>query len=119
MESILTSIKKLLGIDSEYEHFDTDIVIHINSVFMALQQIGVGPDKGFIILGKDETWFDYIADDVLSESVKTYIYLKVRLLFDPPGNSFLIDAMTNQTKEIEWRLLVNAERGEDEWQNKD
>lgn len=112
MDSILISIKKLLGIDEEYEHFDTDILIHINTVFMNLTQIGVGPAKGFTILGETEVWSDFVGDTIKMEAVKTFVYLKVRLIFDPPANSFLIEAINNQLGEIEWRLQLQAEGGE-------
>lgn len=111
MESILTSIKKLLGIDSDYEHFDTDIVIYINSALTTLNQLGVGPDTGFLIKDKNTVWADFVEEEMKMESVKAYVYLKVRLLFDPPTNSFLIEAIQNQVKELEWRLNVQAEGG--------
>ena len=84
MDSILTSIKKLLGITEDYENFDADIIMHINSVFMTLRQIGVGPEEGFFIEDKSATWTDFMGDETKIESVKTYMYMKVRLLFDPP-----------------------------------
>lgn len=111
MKSILTTIKKMLGIDEEYEHFDTDIIININTIFTMLNQLGVGPPKGFSIQGKTEEWSDYINDEENIESIKTYIYLRVRLLFDPPTNSFLVEAIKGQIAEIEWRLNVQAEGG--------
>lgn len=104
MESILTTIKKLLGIEEEYTQFDTDIIIDINSVFMTLNQIGVGPETGFAITDKTKTWTDFLGDNVLLEGVKSYVYLKVRLLFDPPSNSSLIESMNRQIAEFEWRL---------------
>lgn len=106
MESILTSIKKLLGIPKEYEHFDADIVMHINSVFSTLTQLGVGPAEGFRIMDEDATWSDFLQDRTTIESVKSYMYLKVRLLFDPPLNSAVLNSMTNQITEFEWRLNV-------------
>lgn len=109
MESILTSIKKLLGIEEDYVHFDPDIIMHINSVFMILNQLGVGPPEGFRIEDDIATWADYTDNNLLYESVKTYIYLKVRLLFDPPASSSLIEAMNRQISELEWRLNVAAE----------
>lgn len=112
MDSILESIKKLLGIDSEYTVFDTDIIIHINSAFMILNQLGVGPKEVFEITGKDETWDSFLGDRLIDLSaVKSYIYLKVRSMFDPPTNSFAVDAMDRQIKEYEWRLNVQAEKG--------
>lgn len=107
--SILTTIKKMLGIDSSYEHFDTDIIININSVLMTLQQLGVGPEDGFSIEGSSEKWSDFIEQRKDLEAIKTYIYLKVKLLFDPPTNSFSIDSYERQAKEFEWRLNVRAE----------
>lgn len=109
MESILTSIKKLLGIEEDYTHFDPDIIMHINSVFMILNQLGVGPPEGFRIEDDIATWSDYTDNNLLYESVKTYIHLKVRLLFDPPASSSLIEAMNRQISELEWRLNVAAE----------
>lgn len=109
MGSILTSIKKLLGIDEDYTHFDGDIILHINSVFMILSQLGVGPTSGFLITGKDEEWTDFIGDTTKIEAVKTYTYLKVRLLFDPPSNSSTMDAMNRMIDELEWRLNTQAE----------
>ena len=110
MESILTSIKKLLGITEEYEHFDSDIIIHINSVFMILSQIGIGPDQGFVLKDKFQTWNEFIgADDPSLEAVKTYTYLKVRLLFDPPASSIVTEAINRMVSEYEWRLNILAE----------
>lgn len=109
MESILTSIKKLLGITEEYEHFDSDIIMHINTVFMTLTQLGVGPSEGFYIEDDIATWSDFIPDVVKHQAVKTYIYLKVKLIFDPPLSSSVIEAMKHQIAELEWRLNVGAE----------
>lgn len=109
MDSILNSIKKLLGITEEQTDFDTDIIIHINTVFGILNELGVGPENGFTIEGASETWDDYITDKRQFEKVKTYMYLKVRLYFDPPQNSSLSKAMEQQISELEWRLNVTAE----------
>lgn len=110
MESILTSIKKMLGITEDYEHFDADITMHINSVFMVLSQLGVGPENGFSISDKYKTWSEFIAtDDPRFEAVKSYMYLKVKLLFDPPLSSIVVEAMNRQISEFEWRLNVAAE----------
>ena len=109
MESILTSTKKLLGLDEEYTHFDTDIVIHINSALFSLMQLGVGPASGYTIKDKQQTWVELLGTRKDMESVKVYVYLKVRLAFDPPQTSFLIDAIKNQIAEIEWRLKVQSE----------
>ena len=111
MESILTSIKKLLNIAEDYEHFDTDIIIHINSTFSALTQIGVGPTNGFTIKDKTAVWSDFIPENHKEfESVKTYIYLKVRLIFDPPASSSVMEAINRTISEIEWRLNVAGEQ---------
>lgn len=104
-ESILTSIKKLLGISSDDTSFDTDIIIHINSVFMILRQMGVGPIlEPFSIKDNTSTWEEYLEDRNDLESVKTYIYLKVKMVFDPPVNSSIIEAYNNLIHEYEWRL---------------
>jgi hypothetical protein len=109
MESILTSIKKLLGIAEEYEHFDADIIMHINSVFMVLTQLGVGPSEGFSISDKSEIWNDFIPEVSKIELVKTYTYLKVKLIFDPPTSSAVLSSMERQIDMFEWRLNVAAE----------
>lgn len=108
MESILTSIKKMLGIDEEYTHFDADIIMHINSVLMILTQLGVGPEGGFMIEDDTSTWIDFIpeANAAQLHAVKSYIYMKVKLIFDPPLSSAVIEAMNRQISEFEWRLNV-------------
>lgn len=108
-ESILISIKKLLGIDKDCKDFDPDIITHINTVFMVLTQLGIGPTEGFFIENKEAVWSDYINDEINLKAIKTYIYLKVRLVFDPPTNSSLIESIQNSIKELEWRLNVQAE----------
>lgn len=112
MESILASIKKLLGITEEYDQFDPDIIMHINSVFMILTQLGVGPAEGFSIEDDTAVWTDFIQDVKKLESVKTYIYLKVKLAFDPPLSSAVIESMNRLINELEWRLNVAAESTE-------
>ncbi len=113
-ESILTSIKKLLGIDENYTHFDADIIMHINSVFSILTQMGVGPANGFSISGKDDTWSAFITDKPnIFSLVKSYVYMKVRLLFDPPLSSAAIESINRQISEFEWRLFVAADLVED------
>lgn len=113
-ESILTSIKKLLGIDENYTHFDADIIMHINSVFSVLTQMGVGPANGFSISGKDDTWSAFITDKPnIFSLVKSYVYMKVRLLFDPPLSSAAIESINRQISEFEWRLFVAADPVED------
>ena len=110
MDSILTSVKKIVGISEEDESFDTDLIMHINSVFMTLRQIGVGPSTGFRIEDKSALWSDFIpSDDLTMEAVKTYMYLKVRLVFDPPTSSAAMTAMQEMAKEYEWRLNASAE----------
>lgn len=109
-DSILTSVKKQLGIEAEYQHFDANIIMHINSVFSILKQMGVGPSDGFLIRGADETWASFIGEDIASFAmVESYMYLKVRLLFDPPISSAAIEAMNRQISELEWRLFVEAD----------
>ena len=112
MESILISIKKLLGITEEYDQFDPDIIMHINSVFMILTQLGVGPAEGFSIEDDTAVWTDFIQDIKKLESVKTYVYLKVKLVFDPPLSSAVIESMNRLINELEWRLNVAAESTE-------
>ena len=112
MESRLTSIKKLLGITEEYDQFDPDIIMHINSVFMILTQLGIGPAEGFSIEDDTSVWSDFIQDIKKLESVKTYIYLKVKLAFDPPLSSAVIESMNRLINELEWRLNVAAESTE-------
>ena len=106
MDSILTSVKKMLGIPEDYEQFDMDIIMHINSVLMILTQLGVGPEEGFTIANKSDKWSDFIGEGKLVELVKSYVYLKVRLIFDPPQSSSIIEAMNRQISEFEWRINV-------------
>ena len=112
MESILTSIKKLLGITEDCEDFDSDLIMHINSVFMILTQMGVGPKTGFRIEDKSDEWIDFTSDDLTIESVKTYMHLKVKLVFDPPLSSTVVDCMKQMISELEWRLNVAVDPGE-------
>lgn len=112
MESILTSTKKLAGLTDEYDHFDNDIVMYINSVFLILKQIGIGPAKGFFIEDDTSVWTDFISDnDVLREAVKSYMGSKVRYKFDPPTNPNLLKALTDDIAESESRLCWEAETG--------
>lgn len=106
MDSILTSVKKLLGIAEEYDTFDTDIIIHINSVFMILTQLGVGPKEGFSISDASSSWSEFISDGPKMEAVKSYMYAKVRLLFDPPSSSTVMQSLNSIISELEWRLNV-------------
>lgn len=113
-ESILVSIKKMLGLPKECEDFDVDIIMHINTVFMILNQLGVGPTKGFRIEDDETVWSNYISDDNNLEAVKTYIHLKVRLIFDPPLSSAVMEAIKQSIAELEWRLNIQAESIEEE-----
>lgn len=118
MESILTSIKKLLGIAEEYDHFDADLIMHINSVFMVLTQLGIGPKEGFIIEDGTAIWEDFLDNPIKLQAVKTTIYLRVKLLFDPPSNATVLESYNKQIAEYEWRLNHDAEStGEEESQN--
>lgn len=105
-DSILLSIKKLLGLVEGDQAFDADIIIHINSVFMILQQLGIGPVDGFKIESQEETWDQFIQDDKLLEDIKTYIYLKVKLIFDPPLNSSHLESIKQLISELEFRLNI-------------
>lgn len=109
MDSVLTSIKKLLGITEEYKQFDQDLIIHINSVLMGLTQIGVGPSEGMRIQDDSTTWNDLLSNISNLEAVKTYVYLKVKMIFDPPTSSSVMDAMNRSINEYEWRLNINAD----------
>ena len=113
-DSILKSIKKLLGIAEDYTHFDTDIIIHINSVFLTLSQLGVGPDSGFFITDKSDEWTDFMQEGMILNTVKSYMYLKVRMLFDPPVNSAAIESYNRIINEFEVRLNVAVDPGEGE-----
>lgn len=112
-DSILDDIKKVLGIDPSYTVFDRDIKLHINSVFSTLEQLGVGPDGGFMIIDDTATWGAFYGNDNRYNAIKSYVYLRVRVLFDPPTTSFLLDAHEKQIKELEWRL--NVVREGDKW----
>lgn len=113
--SILKSVKKVLGLEADYTAFDLDVLMHINSVFTILQQLGIGPDAGFAIEDDTATWDAFLGTDPKLNSVKSYIWLRVRLLFDPPQSSFLIQAMEKQIQELEWRL--NVQRESTQWVN--
>ena len=110
--SILNSIKKLLGISSDYNQFDQDIIIHINSVFTILTQLGIGPSDGFSIVDANDEWEDFMDENSSRlELVKSYIYLKVKLLFDPPLSSAVMESMNRMISELEWRLNVSVDPG--------
>lgn len=106
--SILLTIKKMLGIAEEYHAFDIDIIININSVFLSLNQLGVGPIDPYQITGEEETWDDFQGENFIP-GVQTYVYLKTRLAFDPPTNSFLVESIRKQVEELEWRMNVEVE----------
>ena len=107
-DSILLTTKKALGLAEDYNVFDQDIIMHINSVFSSLATLGIGPEVGFEIEDETKTWNDFTSD-VRLNSVKSYMYLKVRLMFDPPTTSFVINALQEQLKELEWRMNVYRE----------
>ena len=111
MDSILTSIKKLLGVSEDYTQFDDDIIMHINTVFLNLTQLGVGPEEGFYIEDDSAEWSDFadIESKMPLQAVKSYVYLKVKLLFDPPLSSSVIESMNRMIAELEWRLNVAVE----------
>lgn len=107
--SILDSVKKNLGIDSEYTAFDPDITTFINGVFSTLNQLGIGPDVGFAIEDDTAMWDDFLSGNVKLNNVKIYMYLRVKLLFDPPTLSYVIEAFDKQRLELEWRMNVERE----------
>lgn len=106
MDSILTSIKDSLGMEEEYEYFDNSLIMCINTVFSILTQLGIGPEDGFVIHDKKDVWSDFIEDEKKLELVKSYIQLKVKLLFDPPLGSASIESINRQLSELEWRINV-------------
>lgn len=108
-ESILTSIKKLLGIADEYTQFDVDIILHINSVFSILSQLGVGPEQGFAIQDKSALWSDFLPASPTLNDVRTFVYLKVKLIFDPPTGSAVLTCYKELLAELEFRINVEAE----------
>lgn len=112
MDSILLSIKKLLGIEEQYKHFDTDIIMHINTVLGILTQLGVGPSTGYSISDETNTWDEFIEGSNL-EMIKTYVYLKVKLMFDPPLSSVTTDAIKTNISELEWRINTIVDPGKD------
>lgn len=108
MDSILNTIKKLLGIQEEYDYFDQDLIIHINSTFMILNQLGVGPSDCFTIKDKEAKWDDFIPNNKNLESLKTYVYMRVKLIFDPPLSSVVMEANNRMIDELTFRLLTEA-----------
>lgn len=111
-DSILRGTKKILGVADDYTAFDHDIITHINSAFSTLAQLGVGPLTGFMIMDDNDTWTDFLGElpDFQFNSVKSYVFLKTRMLFDPPTTSYLISATEKQIEELEWRLNVRSEQ---------
>lgn len=111
MDSILTSIKQMLGITAECKDFDDSIMVHINTVLMILRQNGIGPDKGFMVSSEMDTWVAFLGEDVVEElqAVKSYVYCKVKLIFDPPQSSAHLDALKSTAAELEWRLNIQAD----------
>ena len=108
MDSILTSVKKIIGIAEEDESFDVDLIIHINSVLMTLNQIGIGPEEGFYIRDKSAVWGDFITENTNMEAVKSYVGLRVRMIFDPPANGSVAEAIKATIAELEWRLYSDS-----------
>lgn len=114
MDSILGSVKKVLGIHEDYDAFDTDVIMHINTAFFLLNQLGVGPEKGYRIEDGTSKWSDYLDSSLDLDAVKSYIFVRVRLLFDRPETSYGIQALERQASEFEWRLSVQVDRRRDE-----
>lgn len=108
-DSILIETKKVLGIEDTYTAFDQDVIMHINSVFSTLNQLGIGPDEGFAIEDSDALWADFLDGDLRLNSVKTYMYLRVRILFDPPTNGYLVTAFQDEIRQLEWRINIVRE----------
>lgn len=108
-DSVLDSVKKGLGIQPDYEHFDPELIMYINSTFSTLHQLGVGPEEPFMIMDKKAKWDTFTNDDAKINSVKQYVLMKVKLIFDSPATSHARTSMENMCKELEWRLNVVAE----------
>lgn len=109
MDSILTSVKKMLGVEPEVDHFNTELIMHINANMLTLTQIGIGPDEGFMVVDDKTEWDGLLGTYKDLEAVKTWLYLKVRLTFDPPSNSFLIESINKTIDELIWRLLIQTQ----------
>lgn len=107
-ESILTSVKKMLGISEDDTAFDTEIIIYINTTFMLLKQIGIGPSSGYRIDDANALWADFISSEYMLGDIQTYVYARVRMLFDPPTNSVLT-SLDSIIRELEWRLNVEVD----------
>lgn len=108
-ESILDSVKKLLGISPDYTQFDTDIIIHINSVLSILRQMGAGPEEGYVISDNTARWSDFVGDNIKLSMIKSYVFMKVRLMFDPPQIGSVMDSLQKQVAELEWRINAVAD----------
>lgn len=106
MDSILSSVKKLLGIAPDYTQFDQDIIMHINAAFFTLRELGVGPIEGFSITDDTARWDDFVSDETLLGAASVYVYQKVRLAFDPPSNAALLEALKSSIQELEWRMNI-------------
>ena len=105
-DSILVTIRKLVCGDPYANHFDTDLLVHINACFSVLNQLGVGPENGFVVTDETQSWSSYIADNYILNMVKTYVTLKVKKIFDPPLTSSVLEAMDKEISQLEWRLNV-------------
>lgn len=105
-DSILMTIRKLVCGNPYADHFDTDLLVHINACFSILNQLGVGPENGFIVTDETQSWSSYIADNYILNMVKTYVTLKVKKIFDPPLTSSVLEAMDKEINQLEWRLNV-------------
>ena len=109
MDSIFLTIKKMLGLDPDYDAFNLDILVDINSALMSLNQLGVGPISGFTVTGENETWTDLLGEVSNLEAVKSYIFLKVKSMFDAPSSSYAVDSLNKMIAEHEWRIMIQAE----------
>lgn len=115
MDSILTSVKKSLGIMEEYEHFDPELIMYINSAFSTLNQLGAGPEEGFAIVDKTSNWSDFIPSEMANklEMIKSYVCLKVKIIFDPPSSSAAMESINKMISEYEWRINVFVDSGKE------
>lgn len=111
MDSILDTIKKLLGIDPSYTAFDTDIIVGINAAINVMTQLGIGTDVGFVVTSSTDKWSDFLPANVPLEMAKQYVYLKTKLIFDPPSSSFATESIKNTISEYEWRMNVQVDKG--------
>ena len=111
--SILMSIKKLLNVEHDETAFDMDIGTFINAQFLTLHQLGIGPENGFVVRDADVKWTDFSTDPFIVEAVKEYVFLKVRMVFDPPASSIVSDAYNSQISELEWRMHLQSEKSWD------